>query len=100
MTEQANASSRHKKILAELVGILDELLEELEEDPVDIDFDTTFFQDLCINSIEFIGLAEHIQEKYGDTLQFTDWFAEKSVDQIMALKLGEVVGYIDSKLPN
>jgi acyl carrier protein len=57
---------------------------------------TTFNGDLELESIEFVALAEKLQQHYGDKVDFVGWISKKELDQIIALTVGELVELIAS----
>ncbi|MFQ5737969.1 MAG: acyl carrier protein [Acidobacteriota bacterium] len=59
-----------------------------------ITLSTSFADDLELESIEFVALAEKLEERYGRQLDFGDWLAEMELDQIIGLTVGEVVAFI------
>ena len=78
-------------LLREVIG------EELDE-MGDIEMDTRFGEDLELESIEFVALAERLQEVYGDSVPFVEWLSTMDLDQIIALRVGDLVEYIDQCL--
>jgi len=63
-----------------------------------IDTDTSFADDLEMESIEFVALAEELQTIYGDELDFVSWLSRKDLDQIINLTVGDVVEFISECL--
>ena len=65
--------------------------------PVDrpITMDTSFGSDLELESIEFVALAEKLQARY-EKVDFVRWLSEKELEEIIELKVGDVVTYIDT----
>lgn len=61
---------------------------------VDIGLETSFADDLELESIEFVALAERIQEIYGEEVDFVGWLSDKGLDEIIALTVGDLVGFI------
>ena len=59
-----------------------------------ITMQTSFNRDLELESIEFVALAEKLQEHYG--ADFIAWISTKELDQIIALTVGELVEFIVS----
>jgi acyl carrier protein len=57
---------------------------------------TSFNADLQLESIEFVALAEKLQQQYGATVDFVGWISKKELDQIIALTVGELVEFIAS----
>ena len=57
---------------------------------------TSFNADLELESIEFVALAEKLQQHYGAAVDFVGWISKKELDQIIALTVGELVEFIAS----
>jgi acyl carrier protein len=51
----------------------------------EITMETSFSDDLELESIEFVSLAEKIQAEYGDSVDFVTWLSSKELDEIIAL---------------
>lgn len=87
--------ARTRTILAEITDMLvsvvgDEILLVGE-----ITCATTFNDDLALESIEFVALAELLQQRYGPSVDFLGLLAEKDIDQILAMTVGELATHID-----
>ncbi len=61
-----------------------------------ITMETSFNGDLEIESIEFVALAERMQARYGSEVDFARWLSEKELEEIIELKVGDVVAFIDA----
>ena len=59
-----------------------------------ITMETSFGNDLELESIEFVALAEKLQARY-ERVDFVRWLSEKELEEIIQLKVGDVVTYID-----
>ena len=59
-----------------------------------IEMDTAFDDDLGLESIEFVALAEQLQDRYGRDVDFIAWLATKELDEIIALTVGDLVAFI------
>ena len=57
--------------------------------------DTSFAEDLELESIEFVALAERVQTHFGDQVDFVDWLSGLEIDAIIRLNLGELVEFIE-----
>jgi acyl carrier protein len=55
---------------------------------------TSFNADLELESIEFVALAEKLQQHYGAEIDFVGWISQKSLDEIIALTVGDLVELI------
>jgi acyl carrier protein len=60
---------------------------------------TSFNGDLELESIEFVALAEKLQQRFGQRVDFVGWISKKELDQIIALTVGELVEFIASCRP-
>ncbi len=65
---------------------------------VEIGPDTSFSEDLELESIEFVALAEELQAVYGDRVDFVAWLSEMDLDRIIGLKVGDLVAFIAAQL--
>jgi acyl carrier protein len=79
------------RILAEVVG--EDFLLDTEITP-----DTTFSDDLALESIEFVALSEKLNEHYGDQVNFVAFIGDMDLDEIMSMTVGTLAGYIETQL--
>jgi len=56
---------------------------------------TSFSRDLELESIEFVSLAEKLRDHYGDEVNFAAWLSNKGLEEIVQLKVGDLVEFID-----
>lgn len=61
--------------------------------------ETSFNTDLELESIEFVALAEKLQQRFGENVDFVGWISGKELDQIIGLTVGELVEFIASCRP-
>ncbi|QKV72854.1 acyl carrier protein [Amycolatopsis sp. Hca4] len=85
-------------VLAQLSGMLRELLEEYGLDDAEITMETTFHDDLELESVDLVALSGQLREQYGDRVNFATFIAERDLDEIIALTVGELVRYIVASL--
>jgi acyl carrier protein len=78
-------------IVREVIGP-DFLLEQ------EITPDTSFSQDLALESIEFVELSEKLREHFGPQANLTNFFAGLDIDAIMDLTVGQLAGYVAAQL--
>jgi acyl carrier protein len=74
-------------ILVDVIG--DEFLLEIEVTP-----ETTFSHDLELESIEFVAVAEKLQERYAGRVDLTAFLAGLEIDEILALSVGQLAGHV------
>jgi acyl carrier protein len=84
------------QILAEVRGMLTEIIGAEYALGLDIGMDTSFETGLELESIEFVRLATMLKERYGERVDFVGFLAAKERDEIMGLTVGDVVTYIAS----
>ena len=83
------------RTLEEVARMIREVIGEDWELDQAITRETSFAEDLELESIEFVALAEKLQTTYGAKLDFVPWLSSKELDEIIALKVGDVVEYIE-----
>ena len=86
-------------------GVFDEVVEMLTEVigadfllEIDVTPESTFSDDLAVESVEFVALGQKLQQRYGDHVNFVAFVADLDIDQITAMNVGTVVSYIESCL--
>jgi acyl carrier protein len=85
-------------VLATVAAMVSEVIGEDFLVDAKITMDTSFADDLEMESIEFVALAEQLEEHYGDRVDFVSWIAGMEMEEIIALSVGELVDHIVSCL--
>ena len=86
------------EILTAVVNSIREVVGEEWIDDEEIGRSTSFGDDLELESIEFVALAEQLQSHYGEKLDFVAWLSSKQLDEIIELTVGDVVEFIEECL--
>lgn len=86
------------QILAEVSELIGAAIGEEYLDLIEIDMDTSFADDLEMESIEFVAMAEDLRARYGEKVDFASWLAELEIDEIIALSVGDVVDFVSRAL--
>ena len=81
-----------RSMLADVIG--EDYLTTLE-----IVAETSFQDDLEIESIELVALGERLQEEYAH-VNFAEWLATMEVDEILAMTVGDLVTHIAATQPS
>lgn len=76
-----------RRLITEVVG--EEYLLDLE-----IGRDTSFEDDLEMESIEFVKFGARLTEHYGGAVDFAAFLADKDLDEIIEMRVGAVVDYV------
>jgi acyl carrier protein len=92
MTERPSANE--KEVLGEVAKLVREVIGEEWVNDVTITLSSSFADDLELESIEFVALAERLKTKYGKRVDFAGWLAKKELKEIISLKVGDLVGFI------
>ena len=86
------------EILTAVINSIREVVGEEWIDDEEIGLNTSFGDDLELESIEFVALAEQLQTHYGEKLDFVAWLSSKQLDEIIELTVGDVVEFIEECL--
>lgn len=81
-------------ILADIRAMLVEIIGPEYAVGLDIGMTTSFEADLELESIEFVKLTTKLSERYGDRVDFIAFLADKTLNEIIDLTVGELVVYI------
>jgi acyl carrier protein len=81
-------------VLGEVARAIREVIGEEWADDVAIGMTTSFSQDLELESIEFVALAERLRGLYGPGVDFAGWLATMELKDILALDVGQLVEFI------
>jgi acyl carrier protein len=81
--------------------IVDEIRRTIDEDWVE-DFEigpeTRFSDDLDIESIEFVKMADALQAHFGHGVDLIGWLSTKSIHELIKLNVGEIADHIAAHL--
>jgi acyl carrier protein len=84
------------EVLDEIVRMLTEVVGEDFLLDTEITPDTTFSDDLALESIEFVALAEKLQQRYGDRVNLVSFIGEMDINDIMNMTVGTLAGYVEA----
>ena len=87
--------SDRQQILESLTEILREVVGEAWADEIEIDLETSFSNDLELESIELVALAEKVQARYGADVDFVGWLSNLELSEIIALTVGDVIDFVE-----
>ena len=94
MTQSPGTKTTEDEILDEVVGILVEVIGEDFLLEVEVTSDTSFNDDLAVESIEFVALAEKLRERYGERVDFVAFVGEMELEEIVSMTVGRLVTHI------
>jgi len=76
-----------KQFITDIIG--EEFVEEME-----ITMQSSFTKDLEMDSIEIVAFSEKVKAYFGESIDFTGWLSSLDLDQLIALKIVDIVAYI------
>ena len=77
-----------KTFITEVIG------EEFVED-MDITRESSFTRDLEMDSIEIVSFSEKVKAHFGEHIDFTGWLSGMDLDQLINLKLDDIINHIE-----
>lgn len=83
-----------EQALSDVRTMLIEIIGAEYASTLDIGMDTAFEADLELESIEFVKLSTMLAERYGDGINFVAFLADKNLNEIIDMTVGDVVTYI------
>lgn len=60
----------------------------------EIDMETTFHDDLEMESIDMVTLAGMLVEVYGEQVNLAEFLADKTLSEVIALTIGDIVHFV------
>jgi acyl carrier protein len=85
------------QILADLLALLNSMVRDWEfEGPVGAN--TRLFADLAFESLDLVVLGAKLQEHFGQSFPFPEFFAEIGQREVRDLTIGEWVDFIQQNL--
>ncbi|MCK9898760.1 acyl carrier protein [Parafrankia colletiae] len=97
-TVSVDPTDRAARVLSEVAAILRDVIGEEYIVDMSIEMDTSFNEDLELESIEFVTFADRLRETYGEHVDFVGFLADMDVDQVINMKVGQVVAFIVDSL--
>ncbi|NUU20739.1 MAG: acyl carrier protein [Streptomycetaceae bacterium] len=85
-------------VLHEVVGLLVDVVGDEILVATSISRDSSFNEDLAVESIEFVALAEKLEARYGARVDFMAFLAELEMDEILTMTVGTLVDHITAQL--
>lgn len=82
----------------DITAMLRTMLEEDGLDDAEITRETTFHDDLELESIDLVTLAGSLREHYGDQVNLALFIADLELHEIIALTVGELVDHVAASL--
>jgi acyl carrier protein len=82
--------SVHQTVVRNIIEVVGEEFYEESE----IGLDSTFAEDIELESTEVLEIAERLIEIYEGKVDFVAWFADKDLEDLIEISLGDVIDFI------
>lgn len=82
------------EVLATVSGLIAEVIGDEYAVATPISMTTSFSEDLEMESIEFVALAELVHSRYGPSIDVVSWIGDMELVEIMSLTVGQLVEYV------
>jgi acyl carrier protein len=79
-------------------GMLRTILEDYSADDIEINPASTFHEGLGLESIDLVTLAGLLVDHYGERVNLAEYLAEKELDELVTLTVGQLADYVASRL--
>lgn len=86
------------EILQQVVAAIREAIAEDWIQDFEIDADTSLNNDLEIESIEFVSIADKLQKMFGAQVDVIGWLSQQDIDTLIALTVGDLVDLVEQGL--
>jgi acyl carrier protein len=81
-------------VLEVIRSIVAELLGDYGLDDIEVTPDTTFHEDLGLESIDLVTVGARLAERYGEQVNLAEFLAEKELDDVIGLRIGVLVDFV------
>ncbi len=83
-----------ESVLTAVATLVREVIGEDWAQDLEITMATSFSDDLELESIEFVTLAERLKVAFDNRVDFAGWLASMDLQEIIGLKVGTLVEYV------
>lgn len=80
-------------VLEDIRAMVTEVLDGFELD-VEVTPNTTFHEDLGLESIDLVTIGAMLSERYGEHVNLAQFLAEKELDDVIGMRIGMLVDFV------
>jgi acyl carrier protein len=92
--DMTRKDASEEAVLSNVARMVRDVIGEEWVEEVPIGLQTSFANDLELESIEFVALAEKLKTEYGKEVDFASWLAGMELKEIIMLRVGQLVEFI------
>lgn len=90
-----NIDREPEQVFETVAGLIREIIGDDAGLGPALTLETSFHEDLALESIELVALTDKVRERYGDRADLVGWLAGKDLDAILALRIGDLVERVE-----
>jgi acyl carrier protein len=91
-------SLSQEQVFERIRGMLVQLLDEYGIADTEVTLTASFHDDLEFESIDLVTLGGMLQSEYGEAVNLAEFLSEKDLDQVIALRVEDLVGFVVDRL--
>lgn len=88
----------YESVRATVETAIRDVVGELYYEECEVGLDSTFAEDIQLESMEVMEIAERLIEHYDGKVDFIAWFADFELDDLIDLTVGRVIDFIVATL--
>jgi acyl carrier protein len=81
-------------IVEQIAAVIREAVAEDWIREFEIGPDTSFNDDLELESIEFVAIASGLQQRYGAQVDLIGWLSGRQFDELIRLRVGDIANFV------
>jgi len=85
----------NNEILQQVIAAIRDAIGEDWVQDFEIDADTSLNNDLEIESIEFVSIADRLQKIFGARVDVIGWLSQQHIEALIAMTVGDLVDFVD-----
>jgi acyl carrier protein len=85
-------------IIRDITAVIREAVAEDWIQEFEIGANTSFNDDLDLESVEFVTIAAGLQQHFGGQIDLIGWLSTKSFDDLIALRVGNIAEFVSDSL--
>ena len=85
-------------IIRDITAVIRKAVAEDWIQEFEIGANTSFNDDLDLESVEFVTIAAGLQQHFGEHIDLIGWLSTKSFDDLIALRVGNIAEFVSNNI--
>ena len=94
VTDSSRNDSHHESVRQTVEGTIIDVVGRWYYEECQAGLDSTFAEDIELESMEVMEIAERLIETYDGKVDFITWFSSMDFEELIVLTIGDVVDFI------